>query len=368
MTKTNANMRLTLTHKEAHLAITTIGMHRTYIIKSEPGVGKTSLLDAVVDSLNAIAPDEYEGIYVDCPGKDIPDIGMNVPDMEARILRYMSSELFNMGNGKKKVIMLDEFMKSNKLLQVIWTRLMLERYVGDMKLPDGSIVFATSNNESDGVGDTMLAHAGNRVTIIELAKPTAAEWVANFASKRGISKVIQTWALMEPRAFRSYRDGGQEDNPYIFNPTKKGVMSFVSPRSLAGCDPIVKNRHILGENVTRTSLSGTIGRSAADSMAAFLSLESEVIYTKDIIADPENAPVPSKAAALCMTIVNALDDIKAQEDLSKFMTWLARSKSEEMESVFFSLVLQDERTSKIAQRNAKVAQWGARNFDLMSTI
>jgi hypothetical protein len=368
MSKTNATMRLTLNHKEAMLAIKVLGKWRTFVIKSEPGVGKTSMLDAVVDSLNADAPDEYEGIYVDCPAKDIPDIGMYVPDVENGILKYLSSELFRLGNGKKKVIMLDEFMKSNKLLQVIWTRLMLERYVGDVKLPDGSIVFATSNNESDGVGDTMLAHAGNRVTIIELAKPTASEWVANFAAKRGISKVIQTWALMEPRAFRSYRDGGQDDNPYIFNPAKKGVMSFVSPRSLAGCDPIVKNRHILGDNVTRTALAGTIGRSAADSMAAFLSLESEVIYTKDIIADPENAPVPSKVAALCMTIVNALDDIKVQDDLSKFMTWLARAKSEEMESVFFSLVLQDERTTRIAQRNAKVAQWGARNFDLMVSI
>ena len=367
MAKANASVtRLTLNHKELQRAIVTLGAYRTFVIKSEPGVGKTSQLDAVVAQLNANEPDAYEGIYVDCPAKDIPDIGMYVPDIEQGILKYLSSELFRMGNGKKKVIMLDEFMKSNKLLQVIWTRLMLERYVGDMKLPEGSIVFATSNNESDGVGDTMLAHAGNRVTIVELAKPTASEWVANFASPRGLSKVIQTWALMEPRAFRSYRDGGQEDNPYIFNPAKKGWRSFVSPRSLAGCDPIVKNRNVLGDNITRTALAGTIGLAAADSMAAFMSLESEVIYTKDIVADPENAPVPTKVAALCMTIVNALDDIKTQDDLSNFMTWLARSKSEEMESVFFSLVLQDSRTSKLAQRNSKIAQWGARNFDLMS--
>jgi hypothetical protein len=365
MSKTNANIRYTVSHKELVNALRTIGMRRTYVVKSEPGVGKTTTLTALEELMGT---DEYDYIYVDCPGKDIPDIGMNVPDMQEKLLKYMSSELFKLGNGKKKVIMLDEFMKSHKLLQVIWTRLMLERYVGDMKLPEGSIVFATSNNESDGVGDTMLAHAGNRVTIVELRKPTAAEWVANFAAKVGISPVIRTWALMESRSFKSYRDGGQDDNPYIFNPAKKGVMSFVSPRSLAGCDPIIKNRHILGDNMTKASLVGTIGQAAAESLGAFLPLEAEVLFAKDIIADPLGVIVPTKPAVLCLTVVNALDDIKTQDDLSNFMTWLSRAKSEEIESVFFSLVLQDERTTKIAQNNRDCAKWSVRNFDLMGSF
>ena len=68
--------------------------------------------------------------------------------------------IFKLDSKKPKVILLDEFMKAPKLLQVIFTRLMLERTVGDTPLPEGSMVFATSNNQSDGLGDGMLAHAG----------------------------------------------------------------------------------------------------------------------------------------------------------------------------------------------------------------
>jgi MoxR-like ATPase len=160
MSKLNFNPTVTI--KELRKTIPLIGSHLTPIIQSEPGCGKTTLLSMMREDLG----EGYDYIYVDCPVKDMSDVGMTIPNHQTQTLEYYVSSLFMLDSPKPKVILLDEFMKSPKLLQVIFTRLMLERMVGDKPLPDGSIVFGTSNNASDGVGDTMLAHAGNRVCII----------------------------------------------------------------------------------------------------------------------------------------------------------------------------------------------------------
>jgi hypothetical protein len=256
-----------VTIDELRRVIPAIGAELTPVIQSEPGCGKTSLLKMLEEDLG----DAYDYIYVDCPVKDMSDIAMTIPNHETQTLESYVGSLFKMNSPKPKVILLDEFMKAPKLLQVIFTRLMLERTVGDTPLPQGSIVFATSNNSSDGVGDSMLAHAGNRVCIMPMEKPDADTWL-KWASDNNVQPLIRAWVNMFPRCLNSYTDGGQEDNPYIFNPSKLS-LSFVSPRSLAKASVIVKNRDKIGDNATMVALAGTIGHSAAGDMSAFLALE-----------------------------------------------------------------------------------------------
>jgi len=273
------------------------------------------------------------------------------------------TDLFMLDSPKPKVIMLDEFMKTPKLLQTMWTRLMLERSVGDRQLPDKSIVFATSNNSSDGVGDTMLAHAGNRVMIYNLRKPNAAEWNA-WATDNNIAPEIRACVAMNPRMMASYLDGGQDDNPFIFSPLRK-VLSFVTPRSLAKCDHIVRNREVLGAGLTQSSLAGTVGAAAAEMMSAFLSLSSELVSINAVIDDPDNVRIPEKPAALFMMMFNAIDTIETQDQLAAFMKFVNRIKSAEVQSVFFTMALQSKRVSKLAIKNNEIKEWAKGNYELL---
>jgi MoxR-like ATPase len=220
------NLVETMSISELRKAIPIIGKSLTPVIISEPGVGKTSLLNMLEEDLGTT---EYDYIYVDCPVKDMSDIGMVIPNHETKTLEYYVAGLFKLGNGKKKVICLDELMKAPKLLQIIFTRMMLERMVGDVPLPKGSIIFATSNNATDGVGDSMLAHAGNRVCKIEMAKPSPKEWLL-WASETGIHRSNRSCVAMHPNWLASYRSGDQDENTVIFNPKRAGNQ-FVSPRS-----------------------------------------------------------------------------------------------------------------------------------------
>jgi len=348
-----------ITLAQARVAIRTLGTTNTAIIKGEPGCGKSTLLKMLKEDMG----DGYDYIYVDCPVKDIGDTVMSVPDNDRTRLTQVVSDLFMLDSPKPKVIMLDEFMKTPKLLQTMWTRLMLERTVGDHVLPVGSIVFATSNNASDGVGDSMLAHAGNRVTIYNLRKSNAAEWNA-WATDNDISPEIRACVAMNPRMMASYLDGGQDDNALIFNPTRKS-LSFVTGRSLAKCDPIVRNRHVLGDVLTKASLAGTIGAAAAELMSAFLSLANELVSVKDVIADPDNVRMPEKPAALFMMMFNAIDTIETQDELASFMKFLNRIKSSEVQSVFFTMAMQSKRVGKLAVRNEQIKDWAKNNYELL---
>jgi hypothetical protein len=339
--------------------IPTIGVELTPIIQSEPGCGKTSLLGMIEEDLG----DSYDYIYVDCPVKDMQDIAMTIPNHDNKQLMSYTGSLFKLDSPKPKVVLLDEFMKAPKMLQVIFTRLMLERCIGDTPLPEGSIVFGTSNNQSDGVGDTMLAHAGNRVCILEMEKPSVNSWLA-WAGNSGIEPLVRAFVHMFPSTMHSYRtEDNIDDNPYVFNP-KKPQLSFCSPRSLAKSSIIVSNRDRLGEEATLSALSGTIGASASGQMSAFLSLEKSLPDYDDIIKNPTQTSIPEQISAQLMVMFQATDKIDDQSELSKFMTYIKRMESDEMQALFFTMVMKNERTRKIARNNPEISAWAVDNHDL----
>jgi hypothetical protein len=369
------NFRDTMTIKELRAFIPAVGEDLTVVVQSEPGCGKTSLL-AMIASDNGdkwrkvgddYPDDKYDYIYVDCPVKDMADIGMAIPNHATKTLEYYVASLFKMSNGKPKVILLDEFMKSPKLMQVIYTRLMLERTVGDEPLPERggrrSVVFATSNNAADMVGDSMLAHAGNRVCIVPMAKPTVDEWLA-WATEVGVSRVIRTFVKMFPRSMASYMDGDQDDNPYIFHP-KKSTLSFCSPRSFYKADAIVSKRDRISENALMVGLSGTIGMSAAKDMAALLSLDKKLLDVRDeILVDPKNVTVPDDIAAQLMIMFQAVDVLETQDEVTSFMEFVDRIKSSEIQAVFFTMMMRNARTIRLARNNKNISTWAAANHEL----
>lgn len=353
------NTIASVTIDELRTLIPTIGKELTPVIQSEPGCGKTSLLKMIEQDLG----DEYDYIYVDCPVKDMTDIAMTIPNHATKTLENYVGAIFKLNSPKPKVILLDEFMKSPKLLQVIFTRLMLERCVGDTPLPEGSIVFATSNNASDGVGDSMLAHAGNRVCILQMQKPDANAWL-KWAGENGISALIRAWVQTYPKALHSYLDGDSEkDNPYIFNPSKP-VLSFVSPRSLAKANVIVENRDVLGENATLSALAGTIGASASADMVTFLRLEKELPSFDSILANPTSTRIPEDVAAKLMLMFQAVDKVKDQEQLSSWMKYLNRIEHSELQAVFFTMIVRHKEGVKLARSNPEIAKWATNNHEL----
>tara|TARA_R110000772_G_scaffold267002_1_gene390232 strand:+ start:567 stop:1619 length:1053 start_codon:yes stop_codon:yes gene_type:complete len=343
---------------ELRTLIPTIGVELTPIIQSEAGCGKTSLLGMMEQDLG----DKYDYVYVDCPVKDMSDIAMTIPNHATKSLENYNGSIFKLESPKPKIILLDEFMKAPKMLQVIFTRLMLERCIGDTPLPEGSIVFGTSNNETDGLGDTMLAHAGNRVCLLQMEKPNAKTWI-QWATDNGIHSLVRAWVHMFPTCLASYKDGNEDDNPYIFQP-KKHQLSFCSPRSLAKSSVIISAKDKMTPNALMCALAGTIGKSAASQFSAFLSLEKVLPDWKDIFDNPQTTDVPEDTNAQLMLIFQALDRIENAEDCRNVLAYVTRFPSREMHAIFFTQVLKAKKTKKIASGVKEITKWAEENSDL----
>lgn len=362
-----------VTHAQAALLITTCGATVSVLLKGSPGIGKSSVLSGIAEQFgdkwrragDNFADDKYQYIYVDCPMMDFADFGMRVPNHESKSLEFYTSSLFCLTDKRPKVIMLDERFKALKALQPLFTRLDLERTVGDIPLPDGSIVFSTTNLASDGVGDNILAHSVNRQMVATLRSPMMEGWCA-WAAAAGISPSLIAAAAMNPRFFESYTDGDSAaDNPYIFKPSTVGA--FLSPRSLSKCDVVVRNMKMLGEDTTRAALSGLVGVAASERLMAVLNLQHDMADRASVLATPATAAVPKTIGGLYMTIFNVLDAIHTQDEMSAFMEYMGRTNSVEMESVVFTLIMRHKRLAPMGNRNNRIRQWAMNNMDMLAT-
>lgn len=347
-------MQNQVTLAECANLISNIGKDVTFMLVSEPGVGKSSILK----TLEAKHGDAFDYIYVDCPVKDIPDIGMSIPEHTTQTLQYYTGSVFNLTSPKPKMIMLDEMLKAPNLIKLIFTRLILERMVGDAALPEGSIVFCTSNNVSDGVGDSIAGHLQNRLAMVQVKKPSADEWL-NWAIDNDVAPEVCAWVNQYPRALASYLDGDQKDNPYIYNP-KQQKGAFVSPRSLAKASFIVKQRDAVGENATMVALAGILGAPAAADMAAFLHVADKLPTFGALMDDPEKIKLPDDIPALLIMLFGLIARIDTAETFAKVMKITDRVKHKELQTLFMTSVMRSSKAG-LAARHPAFTKWAAEN-------
>ena len=346
--------------------IQAVGQDITVIVESEPGCGKSSILKMLAESHgdewrkdgDVYPNDTYEYAYIDCPTMGDGDMGTMIPVMESQSMDFFVTKLLKLNSGKPVIVMLDEFLKVNKLLKPMFTKLILERVIGDRHLPEGSIVFATSNNASDGVNDTIEAHVGNRVLRIQMAKPDHTVWNL-WATKNKLSLIIRSWVTFKPNALHSYKTCTPDQlstNEFIFNPTKPGV-TFVSPRSLEKADRVLSKRTLLGDTLTKAALAGVVGAPAAESLMMFAKLENDLIPIETILKNPETTNIPSSVGALLMTLFKAVDVLANQDELTRFLKYTNRIQSTEYREVFYAMICGSARTARMARQNAELNAW-----------
>jgi len=362
---------------EAIKAIALFGEEITPQFLGVPGTAKSSLLAGMARYYgdkwrkpgDHYADDQYNYIYVECPVKDVPDVQAGYLDRELKKIVTYIGDIFQMDDPRPKIIMLDEELKSPKLLQIVWQAIKLERMVGNRPFPKGTKVFSTSNNPTDGVGDALQDHGINRVQMYKYVGPDAMSYLG-YASEIGIDSGLLSWAMFNRgQIFTSYLQMSPkelEQNDWVFNPAKKG-RSFLSLRSMTKCDPVVKQRHIAGPNLTRAALYGTIGGSAAESLITHLALSSELHTFEDVIAAPDTISVPEKMAALLHMVCTATRDITTQDELSKYMRFINRCDSSEVKAIFITMLTKISRTKKLTDQNPEILKWQMtnKNYELL---
>ena len=349
--------------------IARFGTKKAFLLRGEPGIGKSSIMASLREKLG----NGFDYIYIDCPTMDVPDVGMAMPDKESKQLEFFVNSLFRLvgeGSRRPKVIMLDELGKCMGPVLLAFTRLILEKILCGLPLPDGSIVFATSNNAADGVGDNFAAHLINRLIPIDIKKDFDG-WV-DWAFNNNIHPDIINWAEKFNGVFKSYVDyeGGtvkDEDAltfSMIFDPNKPGEP-FVSPRSLEAASFLAYYRKEYTKDEQLAMFGGAVGMSAAMSMLSFFDTLKDLIDFEDIVKDPHGVPCSDEGVGPILTLNACIGRISNLRELDACVAYALRLKRKELQMGFFRKICKAKHLEKFVNGQPECVTWMAQNGDVL---
>jgi MoxR-like ATPase len=349
-----------LTLNQSAELIGAIGDVDTVIATGEMGIGKSSMLKILAKKM----PDHFP-CYVDMTTKDVGDF--LVPKIrslnDVEVCSFIPNEDFGFHHGKPVIIMLDEIGKTNRAVMNASLCLMQERRLGVFKLPEGSIVFATTNLATEAIGDSLPPHARNRASVVKVRKPSAEEWI-EWALDNDITPEVLLTVKQFPQMLASFEDFDKaSDNEYIYDP-RTPRPAFCTPRSLERASNIIKKAKHLGNDMIAHTLKGTIGNRATYDMLSMIQLNDELPAWDVILKEPEKAHIPKSPSAVCMLVYSAIQRVE-KDTMGKWMKYLARL-SKEQQGLFATSVMRTSKKTTVGT-NGEFIKWATANNYLFNT-
>jgi len=340
--------------KQCANLIESVGDNVTVLAQGEMGIGKSSILKILQEKL----PNHFF-CYGDMTTKDVGDF--LIPKIRSlngvEVCSFIPNEEFGFHSDKPIVLMLDEIGKANKAVMNACLRLMLERKLGTYELPKGSIVFATTNLASEGIGDMLPPHARNRISVVKVAKPTPEDWIT-WALDNDIAPEVLMTVRQFPQMLESFENYDKpSDNEYIYDP-RTPRPAFCTPRSLNKASDIIKKAKPLGMDILAHALKGTIGNRATYDMLSIIQLTDELPDWETIINKPETTNIPKSPSAVCMLVYSAVQKVE-KETIAKFMKYLERL-SKEQQGLFATSVMRTNKKITIGT-NPTFIKWATVN-------
>jgi energy-coupling factor transporter ATP-binding protein EcfA2 len=330
--------------------VANIAQHTTVLIEGPSGTGKSSILHLLAERFPNHRP-----VYIDCTQIDVGDIQIPAVDHATKTSTFYPNDVFGVHDTQPRVICLDEFGKASRPVQNALLPVLLDRRVGHRPLPEGSIVFGTTNLASEGVGDTMQMHVRNRMSVVTMRKPTAPEWV-EWGVANGVHHAVLAWVTDTPQVL------AEEDtvmtpaeNPYIFH-RQEQRKAFVTPRSLAAVGRMLNCREALGDDdAMRCALAGAMGARAALDLMAYVELADGLPTWASIINAPEQAKLPITPTTNMMTVHRAVHRVD-KDTLDNVLVYMNRLPKE-LQAVFATNLLRQKHKSAWSALNREFTNW-----------
>ena len=265
-----------------------------------PGVGKSDVVGQVAESMKFELRDVRLSLLDPIDLKGFPTINTVKKQMEWLPADFLPKK----GKG---VLFLDELNAAPQSVQAAAYQLILNRKIGEYKLPDGWSVLAAGNRASDrSVVHAMPAALANRFVHIDF-EISVDDW--NF------------WAMENEvhddlRAFIQFRPNLLHNFDSASNP-----RAFPSPRSWSFVNKQYKKN--LPQDIEYELVKGTVGEGAAAEFSGFVRLIKDLPNVNQVLIDPDSVKVPENPAAM-YAMVTALDSKATTGNLDRIMKYTDR--------------------------------------------
>lgn len=294
-----------------------------------PGVGKTATITALADALNLPLEVVLASIREPSDFSGLPVIGVGGVRMEP------PSWAHRLAQAGKGVLFLDEISTAPPAVQAALLRVVLERVVGDLALPDGISVVASANPPEQAVGGWDLsAPLANRFCHLYYSLDTNG-WVDGMIRGWSISELPHLpsgWGKLIPEK-KALVASFIRHRPHLLLQVPKDEdqagKAWPSPRSwsmaarlLAAADSVEAK-----EDVIASLAAGCIGEGTALEFLAWCR-DLDLPDPEEVLANPSNLRLPDRgdqSFAILTAIINAAISSMTEERWSAAWYVLAQA-------------------------------------------
>jgi len=285
---------------------------RPLFLWGPPGIGKSDIVAQITDSLpNSHLIDIRLSLWEPTDIKGIPYFDSNISKMAWGAPSELPDEEFA-AQYDNIVVFFDEMNSAAPAVQAAAYQLILNRRVGQYKLPDNVLIVAAGNREADkGVTYRMPAPLANRFVHLELAV-SFDDWFG-WAVENKIHKDVVGFLNFSKKDL------------YDFDP-KSPSRSFATPRSWSFVSELLEDE--LDENTTTDLVSGSVGEGLAVKFMAHRKVASQMPNPTDILdgkvkelKTKEISATYSLTVSLCYELKEASDkgDKKFDDKVNNFL-------------------------------------------------
>lgn len=244
-----------------------------------PGVGKSDIIRQIANERGINLIDFRASLRDPVDLRGLPDL-----DKKAGVTKWLPpDELPRVDrDGKQGILLLDELNAAGPMMQVACYSLVLDREIGDYKLPPGWWPVAAGNRLSDRAAAQRMSKAlSNRFAHITVFADAKA-WLTGYGETHG-HPIICAFIYMRPEFI------------YMMDPNSD-EHAFSTPRSIAKACRVVDTK----PHLRMKALEGVCGKAFATECEGFIEVYNELPDLDDIFEKPDKVKVPENLSAKYM--------------------------------------------------------------------
>lgn len=293
---------------------------RPVIAWGSPGIGKSQIAQQLAQKMNRRLFDVRAALL------DAVDL-RGIPSVINGLTHWCPPAFLPQLEHGPSILLLDELNRAPTMVQNALLQLILDRKLGEYRLPDECEIISCCNRESDGGGVQKMPQAlANRFLHLPM-EPDLEDWCA-WAVTADVEPTVISFLRFRPQLLHK------------FSQTEK---AFPSPRSWEFVSNINANNP--GNGIELALYTGAVGAGAAGEYYTFLKLYRTLPSIDSILANPTTEKVPREPGTL-FAVAAAVARRATADNIERVLQYLTRLPKEYCVYSIKDAVRRDEKLTK----------------------
>jgi len=314
-----------------------LAKQRPVFLWGAPGVGKSDVIKQIAEDHKLELRDVRLSLLDPIDLKGFPTV-----DSVKKQMSWLPADF--LPKKGKGLLFLDEMNSAPQSVQAAAYQLVLNRKIGEYKLPDGWSVMAAGNRASDrSVVHAMPAALANRFVHLDF-DINVDDW-SHWAMENELHTDLRAFIRFRPNLLHCFDSAA---NP----------RAFPSPRSWAFVNDIYKDSHSADDEYEL--IKGTVGEGAAAEFSGFVRQIKDLPTIDQVLLDPDGTKVPTSPAGM-YAMATALDSKATTANIARIMKYTDRMPVE-FQVVFVRSAIR--RDGKLTGTKSYM-DWGIKNQNVL---